>query len=234
MKTFTHITEEIKSLSNEINETKNKIDAENNRFRLEAKNMTFDERMEYWEATADEREKSAEVIVELEEKHTKQKLTMKLMQHNARTTLFYETLPIIIEVWNKYKGKRCGEKTYQKIKDEIFEKTGKKVWLGGFHNDTFHILDGFAYANGYEVKAYTKYEHNILIDNVIQEITMDDFQDGKQYVENIEVRVEKMLKVYKEAMEKKKELEAVYSLFNALTVDGIEPLYMTKNSYSII
>lgn len=233
MKTFKEITNDITKLSSAMRIVKEKIDTEDNKFKLEMQNMNREEKMKFWNDTADKREQSAKIIFNLTEQYTKQKLMLKLMESNARTTLFYETMPVVIEVWNKYKGKRCGEKTYQKIKDEIFEKTNCHVYLSGYNNDKFSISYGEYYGR-YNVDAYTTYEHNVLINNVIQEITMDDFQNKKDYVEDIEKRAEELINKYSEAMKKRKELEAVYDEFNILTVDGIERLYITRNSYSII
>ena len=61
-------------------------------------------------------------IAETQETITNGKLKLKLMQNNARISLFNEVMPIVLEVLEKYNGKAHGEKTEKKIREEIKEK----------------------------------------------------------------------------------------------------------------
>ncbi len=77
-----------------------------------------------------------EKMKEIAEKHDKEykaealrAARKKILDHNARIALLLEYFPIIIEVLNKYAGKRIGEKTKDKIREEINERTGVSVWI---------------------------------------------------------------------------------------------------------
>lgn len=50
------------------------------------------------------------------------KITMKILKNNARVALFYDVLPVALEILAKYSGKPYGEKTRQKISDEVKKK----------------------------------------------------------------------------------------------------------------
>lgn len=235
MKKFEEIVNEIKDLSGEMQVTKNVIEAENNRFNFHASGMSIEEFKKFYEEHKEEREESESVLVTLYNEEIKQKVKQKVLYHNARTSLFFEVLPTIIEVWNKYEGKRHGEKTSEKIRDEICERTNCRIYLTGYKNDTIVINHkDYYFGNFYEVKVYLKYDHDMLIDNVIQNISMDDFQTEKKYIDDVDKYVHNMIIMYRQAQEKRKELENMYSEFNKMTVDGIEGLYMTRTSYGII
>lgn len=235
MKKFEEIVNEIKVLSGEMQVTKNLIEKENNRFNFHTSGMSIKEFKKFFEEHKEEREESERVLVELYNEETKQKVKQKVLYHNARTSLFFEVLPTIIEVWNKYEGKRHGEKTSEKIRDEICERTNCRIYLTGYKNDTIVINHkDYYFGHFYEVKAYLKYDHNMLIDNVIQNVSMDDFQTEKKYIDDVDKYVEELIIAYNKAQLKRKELEDVYSEFNKMTVDGIEHLYMAKTSYGIV
>lgn len=242
MKKFEEIVNEIKVLSGEMKDTENEIETEK-----ENHSKYFDELFEglslYEKVkkarTHEEYQKKTEEhnlkISELGENLTFKKLKQKVLYHNARTSLFFEVFPTIIEVWNKYEGKRHGEKTSEKIRDEICERTNCRIYLTGYKNDTIVINHkDYYFGHFYEVKAYLKYDHNMLIDNVIQNVSMDDFQTEKKYIDDVDKYVEELIIAYNKAQLKRKELEDVYSEFNKMTVDGIEHLYMAKTSYGIV
>lgn len=242
MKKFEEIVNEIKVLSGKMKDTENEIEAEK-----ENHSKYFDELFEglsLYEAvkkakTHEEYQKKTEEhklkISELEENLTFRKLKQKVLYHNARTSLFFEVFPTIIEVWNKYEGKRHGEKTSEKIREEICERTNCRIYLTGYKNDTIIINHkDYYFGHFYEVKVYLKYDHDMLIDNVIQNVSMDDFQTEKKYIDDVDMYIHNMIILYRQAQRKRKELEDMYSEFNKMTVDGIDGLYMTKTSYEII
>lgn len=242
MKRFEELVNEIKVLSDKLKNTQNEIETEEenfSKFVVEYFNgKSLREKVEQKKTDDKFKQKKEEhtlAIEHLKNVETFRKLKMKIMQNNARTSLFNETLPTIIEVWNKYEGKRCGEKTFDKIRNEIYEKTNCRIYLTGYNSDIIAINHkDYCFANSYEVKAYLKYDHKMRIDNVIQHITMDDFHTEKKYIENVDIHIHNMLSAYSNAQAKKKELENAYAEFNLMTVDGIENLYIHKDSYSII
>lgn len=100
-----------------------------------------------------------EKMKEIAEKHDKEykaealrAARKKVLDHNARIALLLEYFPIIIDTLNKYAGKRVGEKTEAKIRNEINEKTGVSVY---FENN---------YGRG---KITIYYRNNYLVNNEI-------------------------------------------------------------------
>ena len=53
-------------------------------------------------------------IVILEEKKKDLKITIKILNSNAKIALYNETIPVVLEVLAKYKNKPYGPKTEQK------------------------------------------------------------------------------------------------------------------------
>lgn len=245
MKKFEEIVNEIKVLSNEIQNVKNDSETENKAWDIYWHD-TFDglnlkekveKRKEIEEEYSKKQEEHIEKIAELERVLTNKRLKMKVLIFNTQTSLMHEVLPTFIEVWNKYVGKRCGEKTYEKIKNEIKEKTNCSVYLSRFNYsiDINYLVGGYVSYDEYtKIEVYFKPDYKVLIDNVIQHITMDDFKTDRRYVENVDEHIEEMLKLYDEAQEKKKELEKAYAKFNTMVIGDIKHLYMHEDSRSII
>lgn len=51
----------------------------------------------------------------------KRKMERIIIRHNAKVVFFEEYLPKVLDAYNKYAGKRVGEKTKEKIRTEIYE-----------------------------------------------------------------------------------------------------------------
>lgn len=66
------------------------------------------------------------------------KLKIEILKENAKRALFSENIGVICDIWNKYENKPYGEKTAQKIRDEIMGATGRRVYIGNKWGDA-HI-----------------------------------------------------------------------------------------------
>lgn len=163
-------------------------------------------------------------------------LTLKIhiLRSNAKITLFHEVAPIVLKVLKKYEGKRLGEKTNEKICNEIKELTGCVTVI---RKDSIRIMS----SDYYDVEFGTRYGNDkrkyILVDNVIQNVPFEEFEiwySSMEYVEDIAGRIADLKVAHMEAREKQKELEAACSKFNNLAVGGIPSLSMYKNIYSSI
>lgn len=244
MKKFEEIVNEIKVLSDKMKDTENEIKAEkenhNKYFNELFEGLSFFEKVKNAKTHEEYKIKEEEhnlKISELENKLTFRKLKKKILENNARTALFNETFPTIIEVWNNYEGKKHGEKTSEKIRKEIREKTNCFIGLSGYCGNHVYIDYDFGTYFGkssYYTEVYLKHEHKMLVNNVIQKVTMDDFHAVEKYIDDIDMHIHNMLIVYKEVQRKRKELETACAEFNLMTVDGIEYLYANKDSHSII
>lgn len=160
----------------------------------------------------------------------------KLLRNNAKIALFTEIMPIVLEVFNKYSGKPYGEKTEEKIREEIKQITGCVSYISKSHSQYKYVLT--------DLKTYlyiecgTKYingEHKpLLINNKIQAISIDEielFYINNMYFNDINSTIAELKRIYALAYEKQQELKKICTQFNALAVDGIENIYSTKHIY---
>lgn len=217
MKKFAELMEEIKAECEKLKATEEEYNKVLNDWHI----LTFDERKAQGRNDYDTK------VCELSESIKNMKLSIKILRNNARLALYNEVLPVALAVLEKYNGKPYGEKTRQKICNEVKEKTGCSFYIG--KSDEINIYTSYGY--DYNLEATTKYingnQKKILIDNKIQSVTMEDFQlwNINKHTENVTETVNKIKELHKLAMEKKAELEAILSQFNALSVNGIEHMY---------
>lgn len=169
-------------------------------------------------------------IIKTTEKIQDLKITIKLLNNNARIALFNDTIPAIIETLEQYKNKPYGEKTRETISNIIRHKTGCRCYISTrYTNSEINIYPA---EYGKEITAGTADKVKILIDNKIQPIKKEDlklYYINNTYFENIPAAIKEMKKAYKKAYEKQKELETICDEFNFYVVDGIERIY--KNNY---
>ena len=166
-------------------------------------------------------------------------ITLKILKSNARIALFNEVLPVALEVLKKYSGKPYGEKTKNKISDEIKEKTNSRFYISSRYDSySFNIYPVDGFGNDYNVTCGTKYikgeRKPLLIDNKIQLITFDELElyyISREYVEDISQRVEDIKAAYVEAVEKQEELNSACNRFNNLAVGDINCIYSDKHIY---
>ena len=178
-------------------------------------------------------------IVKLEEKKEDLQITIKILNSNAKIALFNETIPVVLEVLTKYKGKLYGPKTEKKIKDEIKDKTGCGFYISSrYYLQEYHIFPLNINGNTYDIECGTKCENGkykkLLDENKIQVPELNDltlYYTSKEYIDNIPKRIKELKKLYKKAYEKQQELEKICSEYNNLAVGNIKNIYKDKNIY---
>jgi hypothetical protein len=62
-----------------------------------------------------------------ERKNEESKIKIAILTQNAKRAFFAENIGKICEIWNRYAGKKYGEKTAEKIRDELRTATGAEV-----------------------------------------------------------------------------------------------------------
>ena len=238
MMKFTEILESIKKLNTEIKEAENKQSAEINRYYATFEGLTLKEKIAQKKENKEAEAEHLQRIAETQETITNGKLKLKLMQNNARISLFNEVMPIVLEILQKYNGKAHGEKTSQKIREEIKEKTDCFVYM---YTDSFRIVPCGTIGNTYNVECGTKYENGnkkkVLIDNKINLVSMEDLEVwyvNRTYFEDLETTVKELKRIHAEAKQKQEELKALCSQFNKLSVEGIADLNHTEYSFNSI
>ena len=184
-----------------------------------------------------EKRKSVESdIAKLEEKKADLQIAVKVLNSNANIALFNEVMPQVLEVLAKYKGKPLGPRTEQKIKDEIKHKANCYFYIISDRFSQSYCIQPINYnCNVYNVKCGTKCEKGeqkkLLIDNKVQAVEFKDLaiHSSKEYIDDIPARVNKLKELYKKAVEKQQELDAICSEYNSLTVGDIKHIYSDKH-----
>lgn len=171
--------------------------------------------------------------------NAEQRLEIKgyYLRNNAKIALFNEILPVFVDTINRFKGKRYGEKTRLKISDEIQSKCGCRVFIETSYNEKI-IVYGVSGTNCYNVNFSGKYEDGkqkkVLIDNVIQEVSVDDFSldyINRTYYENIDEHIERLEDIRKQVNELHAKMKVLIDEYNNGVVDGVPN--MTVDNYGV-
>lgn len=176
--------------------------------------------------------KNSETILNL-------KITQRILQSNATVALFHEVMPVALKVLAKYKGKPYGEKTRQKISDEVFEKTKCRFYIStSYSSQQYSVYPANDYRS-YDFSCGTEYADGnkkpLLVDNKIQPITFDEvelYYVSREYVENVPERVNELNRLYAEAVAAQEGLGRICSEFNSLAVGDIPHIYADKRIYN--
>lgn len=186
------------------------------------------------------RYKAIEADLAANEEHLRHlKISRHILKSNACVALFNEVLPVLVEVLEKYKGKPYGEKTKQKISDEVQNRAGCRAYIGSrYSSQTVEFYPVNSYGNDYNISIGTKYNNGqcskFLIDNKIQAVPVEDLMlcyVSREYVEDIPARVAQLEKLHAEAVEAQAKLKEVCDAFNALAVGNIGHIYEDKRIY---
>lgn len=179
------------------------------------------------------RKEHADELKKIEQKRIDLNITIKMLRNNAKRALFVETVPVIIATLEKYKNKPYGEKTRDKISDEIKTATGCRCYIKNSYGDSEINIYPAIYSH--EIKIYTKDFKILNNENKIQVPTAENLKLYyiNEYIENIPAAIKTMKSAYKKAVEKQKELEKICDEFNHYAVDGIDRIYKDKYIYEV-
>lgn len=225
MKKYTEIEKEIESITTENERLTNEIIAreeERKEKRREARKngVTYAQINQMY---VDDYKKENEIC----KKINMNKIIVKILENNKKIAMVSELAPVICEEFNRYKGKRYGERTKEKIRNAIQEKSGFSVW---HHKSYFEKI--IIYGKNYSSYECGHKNGQIITDeNIINEISPENIKPLyiiNEYVENPEERAAELQKLFSEVIQKQEELKAVISDFNKICV-GIEGLYDHNN-----
>lgn len=153
-----------------------------------------------------------------------------ILKNNYNNRLAADVLPALVEVLKKYNGKKYGEKTQEKIREEFKALTGCGLYLERFtfsqkcnNAHIYEMRDG--YRCGEEIEFCTAINTYIINDdNIIQAQPADAFRlyDYREYIENPAERVAELAEKKKELDELRNAFNKAVDAYNALTVNGID------------
>ena len=178
-------------------------------------------------------------IIENQQQQKDLELSRMILKNNAKIALFNEVLPVALKILKKYSGKPYGEKTREKIAEEVKAATNCRFYIRSRYNSySFEVYPVNTFGNDYNISCGTEYTNGnnkpLLINNKIQIVTFDEialYYISRDYVEDITCRIKELKRLYKEAVAKQKELETICNCYNTLAVGNIPHIYKDKNIY---
>ena len=157
------------------------------------------------------------------------KIENKILKDNARRMLFAEVIGKILDIWNSYKGKPYGDKTKEKIRNQIKEATG--CWAY-FHGNELSLSVAHDVDN--ELSMYFGYRGGFIDDNnkirevIVEEVTLNYCHEYEHNPHELAERI----------YEQKKVLEAELvayqqklSDFNKMLPSTCEHMYINTPSW---
>jgi len=136
---------------------------------------------------------------------------------NYRYAVYKAVYPVICEAMNKYLGKRVGEKTTDKIRNEVYEKTGFRFyWSHAYFTYKISIGLGTGFSYNDDIVLYVtwnnvEYNHHGFFE---EELTEDKVKFYDNYIEDVENYVNEMKEErskLKQAMENLNEIIDKYN-----------------------
>lgn len=240
MKKFEQILEEIKNARANIKNAEAEIEKTSDDYMELIRSMSLKERHEYKTEHAEDIKKKDLKLAELSEKVQREKIRIKLLQNNAKITLFEEVMPVALEILSKYKNKPYGEKTRQKISDAVKERTNCAFYIYSKWSGHEYSIIPMNCGNEYNIDICTKYDDDkrkpLLLENKIQLVEMNDLyvSCNRVFYEDIEETINEIIRLHAEAKKKKEEFEVVCSQYNNLIPNGMENLHASKYIYDRI
>lgn len=156
----------------------------------------------------------------------------KIWHDNARRAAAAEFLPVALDILEKYEGKPYGEKTRQKISDEVKAATGFRFYISTRYAYTHElILSPDSYEFKYDdfciIGEYNEQERErarFLVDNKIQRINRIGLRlcDCAEYVDDAEAHAQKIMDEFAKLKVQYEAMESACKQFNELLPSGME------------
>ena len=153
-----------------------------------------------------------------------------ILRHNYRVALAAQVLPAFLEILKKYGGKKAGDKTREKMRDDMMTACGCSVWFErsilsqkSQQANISEIVRGAWH--GEKIEIYTKNGANIIDEqnNINGNLTADDLRIYTgEYIDDPATRVQEIAEANKRIEESKKAYNEAAERFNALIVEGYE------------
>lgn len=168
--------------------------------------------------------KAAEKKYAAECKHNEdQQMTIEILKDNAAQAFFAENIGGICSIWSKYAGKACGEKTADKIRKELFETLGVRIWVSNKYSDaciTCYFDTGAPFRS---LEFCTKRPNGeaipALVNNKIQPLSPDVFRvyNCGAYINDVAAHVQAIREAHEKALEAEAAFTDAVSVYNNLT-----------------
>lgn len=162
-------------------------------------------------------------LEEEERENMRARLAVQILRDNAKHATAAEVLPVALEIWNKYAGKRYGEKTADKIRDEIRTACGCYVIFCDYYGGSTKIeiqRPGEPFSARVTLHQVPGGETPPTdADNKINALHGDAFSVSylRAYVEDIPAHINALLKAHADAREAEKKADEARRIYRDLT-----------------
>lgn len=147
---------------------------------------------------------------ELEEKSV-------VLSNNYHCAIIHEFVPIICEIMNKYVGKRVGEKTTDKIRNEFYERTGFRFYWSSQYSCRLSI-----YNNGnLRIELYVYWDNSDINSFFVEELTEEKIRIHDNYIEDVESYVKSIREERQKLKQAMENLNSMIDKYNEKTVGNM-------------
>lgn len=222
MKKYVEIMEEIKAARAAITDTaKTEKEIERSAYLEAAKNGTTEETEKARAAFR----AACDRLTEETKQNDDIKIKIEILKENAKQALFAENIDTICEIWNKYEGKPHGEKTAEKIREEIKNATGHRVYIGNKWDDAnITIYPGTRSGYNEDITIAPKWNGTekqpaLNNNNKIVKLAAENMRVCYcgEYVENVNEHIKTLKEAHAGAMQALETYRAAVDKYNALT-----------------
>ena len=153
-----------------------------------------------------------------------------ILKQNYRVALAARVFPVFVEILKKYNGKKAGEKTREKMRDEMMTACGCSVWFErsilSQKSEQANISEIVANSwSGEKIEIYTKNRACIIDEqNTINgTLTADDLLTHTgEHIDDPAARLDEIDRAAEAVETAKKAYNEAVKIYNALTVDGMK------------
>lgn len=159
------------------------------------------------------------------------KVKIALLKNNAKFALMNDVVDVVVDAFNKFSGKPYGEKTKEKISNEVKEKVNCGAYI---YNNIIHVYMMNYVGREYDLEIGMKnYSNKFLINNKLQKFTRNDlklYNGSSNYIENVDTEVKYIRDTQRKIIEKEQELEKMCEEYNKHTMNGINSIIIRSNA----
>ena len=166
------------------------------------------------------------------------KIKRLVLIHNAEVAYVAEVLPKICAIYQRYAGKRVGEKTEKKINSEIKEAIGGWAFISNNGLSLYNPVTDRHFTLPFNLyddasASYGKSKYNWWdAEGKLNKITPDMFYYGKRYIEDIDGYIEQKREQAAAYVELSKQLCAAYDAYTRELIEGFNrPDYGRTHTY---
>ena len=147
-----------------------------------------------------------------EEKNLEEKTIV--LNNNYHYAIVHEFVPIICEIMNKYKGKRVGEKTTEKIRNEFYERTGFRFYWDEQYSCQIVISN-----INTRITLYIYWENTNVRSFFVEELTPEKIKySDDTYIEDIDNYIESIREERQQLKQAMDNLNSMIDKYNKRTV----------------